>query len=80
MSIRTGQYIIEASPIEGSKQLNKMTIMPSAEYVPLSSQDMAGIVRFFYCETPGNFRNHWRIKQVNISWILNAPIECQKEK
>ncbi|MEO7047455.1 MAG: hypothetical protein ABI091_19280, partial [Ferruginibacter sp.] len=40
------QYIIEASQIEGRKQLNKMTIMPSPEYMPASKQDIADVVSF----------------------------------
>lgn len=40
------QYIIEASQIETRKQLNKMTIMPSPEYMPVSRQDIADVVSF----------------------------------
>ncbi len=37
------QYIIEASQIEARKQLNKMTIMPTPAYMPVSRQDMADV-------------------------------------
>jgi putative heme-binding domain-containing protein len=40
------QYIIEASQIETRRQLNKMTIMPSPGYMPLSRQDIADVVSF----------------------------------
>jgi putative membrane-bound dehydrogenase-like protein len=40
------QYIIGYSQIESRKQLNKRTIMPSPEYMPISKQDIANVVSF----------------------------------
>ncbi|MFT3701755.1 MAG: c-type cytochrome [Agriterribacter sp.] len=40
------QYIIEASQIETRKQLNKMTIMPPPQYMPVTKQDIADVVSF----------------------------------
>jgi putative heme-binding domain-containing protein len=40
------QYIIEAPQIENKRQLNKMTIMPSPGYMPVSKQDIADVVSF----------------------------------